>query len=122
MNRNFQVSVHHGENQTIFIIADDELDLSTNVDDKELAEHIAHLLNMEQAEICPQCSGVSAYCWDDVSEDAYEDDSLPYNPKQGTIAHIPTAGCWEWQCGHCQAHLIEKDSPINHPCYTHEED
>ena len=117
--RNFQVSVHHGENKTLYFIADEELDLSTSVDDKELAEHICQLLNDEQAEVCPNCFGVSAHCWDDVSEDAYEDDSLPYNPKQGTIAHIPCAGSWEWECPHCNTHWMEKDSPLNHPCYTH---
>jgi len=118
--KNFEVSAHHGE--TIFTICDEELDLSTSVDDRELAETIKTLLNNGDAEICPCCSGVSVYSWDNVSEDAYEDDSLPYNPKAGTIAHIPTAGSWEWECGHCKAHLIERDSPLNHPCYTHEDD
>jgi hypothetical protein len=60
-------------------------------------------------EECPVCGGLNTYCWDDVDE------------EKG-IAHIPTASCWEWQCGHCGAHLVEAGSPPTYPCYTHAED
>lgn len=75
-------------------------------------------------EICPVCGELSAYAWQDTT--AYEGlgDIIPggFKPQGGTIAHIPVASGFEWQCGHCGRHLVEADSPINHPAYTHSED
>jgi len=57
-------------------------------------------------EVCPACGKMSAYYWGYVN-------------KLHDIAHISTASCFEWQCGHCHAYVTEKDSPINAECYTH---
>ena len=57
-------------------------------------------------EVCPSCGKMSAYY-------------LGYVDKRHGIAHISTASCFEWQCGHCHAYIVEKDSPINAECYTH---
>lgn len=64
------------------------------------------LIGKGYIEECPCCGGLSAYAWEDVNEEA-------------GITHIPVASCWEWQCGHCHAHLVEADSPILAECYTH---
>lgn len=68
-------------------------------------------------ETCARCGELSAYCWDDCT--AYPDGEHTYDPEPGTIAHIGTASCWEWECGHCRANNVERDSPINAECYTH---
>lgn len=89
-------------------------------------EEFAHLLpNDEETkslvldgsiEICPCCSELSAYSWDDATS---TDD---YMPASGTIAHIGVCSGSEWQCGHCGVHLMDRDSPLNHPAFTHEDD
>lgn len=77
-------------------------------------------------EICPCCGGLSAYCWDDCTGyDEFEDGIIPggFVPAKDMIAHIGTAsGLGEWECGHCKRMLVDADSPLNHPCYTHEDD
>jgi len=72
-------------------------------------DEIATLQEKGYVNECPACGKLSAHAWEDVDEEA-------------GIAHIPTASCWEWQCGHCGAHLVQADSPINHPAYTHAAD
>lgn len=67
--------------------------------------------------VCPCCGEISAYAWQDTT--AYEqftDGIIPggFRPESGTIAHIPTASAWEWQCGHCQARMAERGSPLDH--------
>lgn len=64
------------------------------------------LIESGNVEVCPVCGGLSAYAWQDVNED---------------IAHIPTASCWEWECGHCGAHLVDASAPILAEVYTHHE-
>ena len=76
-------------------------------------------------EICPVCDELSAYSWQEAN--AYEqftDGIIPggFKPEKGKIAHIGTASSFEWECGHCKRSFTERDSPINHPAYTHEED
>lgn len=106
----YEVSPWHGELKNLWYVSNvDDPDDYTTFTDQEVAKHACDLLNDESGHICPNCLGLSVHCWDDVDE-------------ANGIAHIPTASCWEWQCGHCKAHLVERDSPINHPCYTHEED
>lgn len=76
-------------------------------------------------EICPACGEMSAYAWLYVNAfDAspHEIDSASFKPDHGTIAHIGTASCFEWECGHCGGHIVEASSPINAPGYTHSED
>jgi hypothetical protein len=60
----------------------------------------------EYYEFCPVCQKLSAYSWDDVNDEL-------------SIAHIGTASCFDWACGHCQRTWAPVDSPILHPCYTH---
>jgi hypothetical protein len=78
----------------------------------------ASLLAQGYARECPNCGEVSAYSWDDADED-YE----PYGGIQpGKVGHIPCASGYEWECGHCRAHLVHRDAPILAACYTHAED
>jgi len=76
-------------------------------------------------EICPCCNELSAYAWQDTNSYDELGDIIPggFVPKAGTIAHIPTScGLGSWECGHCHAHLCDRDSVLNSPCYTHSED
>jgi hypothetical protein len=68
-------------------------------------------------EICPVCGELSAYTWQDTTAyDAFEDGLIPggFEPEPGTIAHISTSSCWEWECGHCKSHLVKAASPLVH--------
>lgn len=67
---------------------------------------VAELVRLKHVLECPVCGELSAHAWCDVDEEL-------------GIAHIPTASCWEWECGHCGAHLVEADAPILAECYTH---
>lgn len=69
---------------------------------------ISRLLKKGYAETCIVCGAVSAHAWEDADE-------------EHEIYHIPCASGFEWECGKCGAHHVAVDSPINHPCYTHEE-
>lgn len=69
-------------------------------------KRISKLIKSGDIEICPACGRMSAYY-------------TGYVDKRHDIAHISTATCFEWQCGHCHASIVEKDSPINAECYTH---
>lgn len=74
-------------------------------------------------EICPCCEELSAYAWNETTAYDHLGSIVPggFKPEKGTIAHIGTcSGLGEWECGHCHTHLVEVDSPLNHPCYTHE--
>lgn len=85
------------------------------MDTDELVE-LGHVLE------CPCCGELSAYAWEDATAyDQFEDGIVPggFRPAPGTIAHIGTASCWEWECGHCRAHLVQADSPILAECYRH---
>lgn len=68
-------------------------------------------------ETCLRCGAKNAYAWQD--SDVEEDGTMP---EGGEVYHISVASCWEWQCGKCRTHHVERRSPINHPCYTHSED
>ena len=76
-------------------------------------------------EICLCCRELSAYAWQDTT--SYDDlgDIIPggFKPAPDTIAHISScSGLGEWQCGHCGKHLVEANSPLLAPCWTHSED
>lgn len=90
----------------------------------ELPEDTRLLVENGSIEICPICHELSAYSW--YESDAYDEcgDIIPggFKPKPGTIAHIGTASGDEWECGHCKARLMDANSPLNHPAYTHSED
>lgn len=70
---------------------------------------------------CPCCDAYSAYCWDDVNMDdeGQRYDNCTTEPED--IWHIPSASCFEWQCGQCRNYLAPVDSPILAECYTHVE-
>lgn len=86
-----------------------ELVLDTLTDDaKELVLDGA-------VEVCPVCRELSAYAWQDAT--AYDDeDTHTYGMRlrSGTIGHIGTSSCWEFECAHCQAHCVDAASPMNH--------
>lgn len=61
---------------------------------------------------CAACGRLSALSWDDCSD--YEG-----TPAHDDIAHVPVACCWDWQCGHCGATNVDRNSPTLAECYTH---
>ena len=65
-------------------------------------------------EICPRCNRICAYAYPVID----------FLVKHGfEIFHIPVAsGLGEWQCGNCETYWVERNSPINHPAYTHRDD
>jgi hypothetical protein len=95
-------------------------DLLEGVDDETKA-----LVLDGSIEICPACHEMSAHSWNDANGyEEFTDGITPggFKPEKGKIAHIGTASCFEWECGHCGAHCVKRDSPINHPAYTHRDE
>ena len=86
-------------------------------------EEIKVLVLDGSIEICPCCSGMSAYAWDDCDAyDDFPDGIIPssYKPDLDKVAHIPSSsGLGEWQCGHCHEHLCDINSPLLNECFTH---
>lgn len=97
------------------------------------------LLEHGDIEECPGCGAFSAYAWQDVNIDSNTDQRLlpedglsdggelytedEYLPAWPDVYHIPSAsGLGEWQCGKCKTYWMEKNSPLNSPCFTHSED
>lgn len=81
---------------------------------------VEHLLASGDIVCCPVCGELSAFSWQDTT--AYPEGEPIHRGMKlepGTIAHVGACSCWEWECGHCGAHLVEVDSTINHPAYTH---
>lgn len=69
---------------------------------------------------CARCSEHSAFCWafvDEQSENPGTTVRLGWVP--GEIAHVGSASCFEWECGHCGASNVEPDSPTLAEVYTH---
>ena len=62
---------------------------------------------------CMNCHEVNAWDWDDAD---YMNDRWKLNVK---VSH---GSAFDNICGHCGADIVEADSPILHPCYTHSED
>ncbi len=90
----------------------------------DLPAETAALVVDGSIEICPCCQELSAYAWQDATGyDEFEDGIIPggFQPEPGCIAHIGTASGWEFECGHCRAHVVDGSSPILSPCYTHED-
>jgi hypothetical protein len=87
---------------------------------------------------CPNCQAYNAYAWIDVNmdvntglrlttEDGFSDGDEPYTEDEilsnwPDVYSIPTHSAWEWECRNCKTHWMERNSPLNHPCYTHYED
>jgi len=69
----------------------------------------------EVDEICPSCGAYNCYAWQDCNPN--DDDIL--NDKKDLIYHIPTASCFDWQCGKCKLSFADKNSPIMAEVYTH---
>lgn len=63
--------------------------------------------------ICPVCGSVNAFNNEDASR---------FEQKTGQVCFISTGSCFDNQCGNCHANIVEPDSPILAPCYTHKED
>jgi len=103
MDRNFHATQIDGDN---WYVADEELDLSTTVSGQPVADEIVELLNKEEAEVCPVCSGIGVYCYNDESED------------QGILT-ITGHSCFDWTCPHCNTSLAPIDSPILAEVYSH---
>jgi hypothetical protein len=96
----------------------------TKMENENFSE-IERLIENGSIVVCPVCEGLSAHAWGDTtSYDQFVDGIIPggFVPAKGTIAHIGTSSCWEWECGHCKSHVVEAGSPLTDPCYTHEED
>lgn len=102
----YEVHSFQASHRTLWYV-ESEGDLTEPFDTKEVATNVANLLNQGYAELCPVCSGVSVYSWDDADE-------------ENGIMHIPVCSGEEWQCGHCNSHLVEADSLILQECYTHQ--
>lgn len=81
-------------------------------------------MTTKNIETCPGCGERSAYAWSDTtSYDELPDNIVPggFKPEPGTVAHIGTSSCWEWQCGHCGTSWTESGSPLTFPAYSHSE-
>lgn len=83
------------------------------------------LIEDGSVEECQICGGHSAYAWQDVSSELSDSNDIYSRPTKGQghlIAHIGAASGFEWECGHCGAHHVQRDSAINSECYTHVSD
>jgi hypothetical protein len=63
--------------------------------------------------ICPECGAVNACNYEDA-----ERAQLKLKVK----VYVSTGSCFDNICGHCHANIVQPDSPILAPCYTHSED
>lgn len=92
---------------------------------EEQSEYVRLLILDGSIEICPVCLELSAYAFQDTTAyDKFPNGNCPpsYKPAKDSIALISVASGDEWECGHCGSHIMEANSPINHPAYTHEDD
>lgn len=62
---------------------------------------------------CPCCQAINTWNWQDAKE-------IKKLLKKKEI-FVATGSCYDNICGSCKTNFVEKDSPINHSCYTHEE-
>lgn len=83
---------------------------------------VAEMLSAGDVVRCAACGELSAYAWELCNAYGATNGEHNYNPEKGLIAHIGTASCWEFECGHCRAHNVERDAPILADCYTHAAD
>lgn len=75
-------------------------------------------------EICPACGELSAHAFQDANAyGEFPDGIIPggFDPEPGTIAHIPSASCFEFECGHCRRSITPAGSPLTAEVYTHRE-
>lgn len=65
--------------------------------------------------VCPVCEEVNAWAWEDAER---------FTKRTGKPCHVSTGSCFDDICGNrnCRAQIVEPDSPILAPCYTHSED
>lgn len=86
-------------------------------------QEIESLIKDGSIVVCPACLEMSAHAWQDsTAYEQFTDGIIPggFIPSKGSIAHVGASSCWEWECGHCRAHVVDADSPLTCPCYTHE--
>ena len=70
-----------------------------------------HHYNPERAIwVCLACERLNAWNYDDADY---------MNERWGLNVKVSHGSCFDNICGHCGADIVRKDSPINHPCYTH---
>jgi len=63
--------------------------------------------------ICPECGTVNAWSWDDAER---------ATAKLKVEVTCCSGSAFDNICGHCHSNIVEPNSPILAPCYTHEED
>jgi phage terminase large subunit GpA-like protein len=63
--------------------------------------------------VCPECGQVNAFNWDDAER------AIRLLKKEVKVCH---GSCFDNICGGCGANIVQPDSPILAPCYTHSED
>lgn len=98
-----------------------ELAAKVEAGDNYTPAEIEELLGSGDIKECAGCGQLSAHAWELAN--AYRDEKGEggsyYEPKRGLVAHIGTASCWEFECGHCRANNVQADAPILADCYTH---
>lgn len=65
--------------------------------------------------VCPECGHANAWNYQDAQRAM---------ARLKTGVFISTGSCFDNRCGNpeCQANIVNPESPINAPCYTHSED
>jgi len=63
--------------------------------------------------LCPVCDHVNAFSYEDADR---------ATARLHTPVAICTGSCFDNICGHCKSNIVEPDSPILSPCYTHSEE
>ena len=63
--------------------------------------------------LCPQCETINAWNWEDAER---------ASKRLGVKVEVCSGSCFDNICGHCGADIVNQDSPILAPCYTHSED
>ena len=71
------------------------------------------LMRMPSLWVCPECGTVNAWNWEDAER---------ASKRLGVKVEVCSGSCFDNICGHCGADIVNQDSPILAPCYTHSED
>lgn len=65
--------------------------------------------------ICPECGQINAWNYEDA---------IRASARVKRDVAVSFGSCFDNVCGNrnCGANIVNSESPINHPCYTHSED
>ena len=63
--------------------------------------------------VCPECGTINAWSHDDAER---------ASKKLKCRVVVSHGSAFDNVCGRCAADIVEPDSPIRAPCYTHEDD